>query len=681
MSRHSKFSEKKGGALALVVILSFGISLAFAGLISRAITERGVNYRHELRLQSLTAAEALVEYGFAQMRYKFDNQTSVPAEAMDPNTAGALQLPTSALLASNVDYGSLHLEGGLVPPFPVSLTYLDPDDPENEFDPLKGKRARIREIAVYASASVNDPRGGSPLTSYVTQKLQVRDAPLFAHAIFYNLDLEIHPGPAMEVYGPVHSNGDLFFQANNSLKFYNQVTTAEHLYYGHKVAGIENNQNGNVYFKNREDELKSMKIDGQWYDSKMLTNTVTDDFRSFASARWNGNLETAMHDVPNYNPVAFDNYEEDDPSTPAYDPINAGREIIEPPLHSSHPDHNSEIEDQKMSVKAGLVFSLDAYTGTVTARNKSGTAIDISSLQGNSDDADKLWEYRSNQIRDYRRGEEIDLVDLNVGKLKQLIESPDTSTTGDFIPGYNPDSDWNGIVYFEVTSSDPTAANAEVLNYSGIRLWGGETDVSGEGIPSHGSDPGMTFATNNALYVRGHFNADGTRHQSDSEYHSAYVPETGEVPVALMGDTVTFLSDNYDDVSSLSNRKTAATHTEVSAAIVAGIVPSDAENNNHLSGGAHNFPRFAESWSGQDFFLRGSMVALYESEVDRGLYSGYYYSPPKRKWGFNDLFRDGIYPPGTPLVRDYERVDFRPMTQTEYAAALAALPWNQVSSP
>src|SRR5690606_20043912 len=102
----------------------------------------------------------------------------------------------------------------------------------NEFDPLRGQMVYLRKIGLYAKATVNDPRGGPPIDSYVTQQLQVRDAPLFAHAIFYNLDLEVSPGPKMEIHGPVHTNGDLYVQGIDGVDFHYPVSTAKDMFYG-----------------------------------------------------------------------------------------------------------------------------------------------------------------------------------------------------------------------------------------------------------------------------------------------------------------------------------------------------------------------------------------------------------------------------------------------------------------
>ena len=89
-----------------------------------------------------------------------------------------------------------------------AVYFVDPTDYNNQFDPLKGKWVFRQDIVVLARASVNAPNG-PPITHFVTETISVRGAPLYAHAIFYNDDLEISPGPQMDIYGPVHTNKSL----------------------------------------------------------------------------------------------------------------------------------------------------------------------------------------------------------------------------------------------------------------------------------------------------------------------------------------------------------------------------------------------------------------------------------------------------------------------------------------
>jgi hypothetical protein len=642
------------------MIIAVSMSVLISGLLGWSLTERKMNVRHAFRLEARNAAEALVEFGFAQLRYKFDHRTSIGQNALAPSSPDALQLPT-ADLGPAVDASSLQLIGGTIPPFAVP-TFIDPNDPANEFDPLKGKVVLTREISVFGRATVAPSSGGPPIQAHVTQRLSVRDAPLFAHAIFYNLDLEIFPGPEMHIKGPVHANGDLYVsnQGGTSLNFGGMVSVSGNVLHAWK-SGVRGNNNSEtlgespVTFVNRDGNLVNMKTGGVWKDSRMGTSGISADFRSYASNTWHGNLQTSAHGIQNYQPVAFPEYVPDDPATPAYDPVNTGHALIERPLASSDPGYVAERETQKMSNKACLYFEMDA-AGTITARKRDGSTVDL---------PPGLVTFAPNVMMDRRRGFNIGLADFDVGKLKQLIESPDASDPAAHIGGFDPATEWNGVVYFDCTST------SDDLDRTGVRLFGGRVGATGQGIPSRGPDPGFTFVTNNALYIRGHFNADGNMSSS-----SSYQPETDEVPVAVFGDSVTLLSAAWDDATSKTTNRPPAVHTEVSAAIVTGLLPTNAGGNTNSSGGAHNLPRFLENWGSKNLYIRGSLVALYECEVDLSTWSTAYYNPPNRTWGFNQLFAGGTYPPGTPLVRTYRRIDYRDLTKTEYETAVATLPWS-----
>jgi hypothetical protein len=200
--------------------------------------------------------------------------------------------------------------------------------------------------------------------------------------------------------------------------------------------------------------------------------------------------------------------------------------------------------------------------------------------------------------------------------------------------------------------------------------------INGEVIPNpsfaHSDDTyGMSLATNQMMYVEGHYNSDGdfnTGSPTSPDDPSNFAKEGHEAPAALIADSLTFLSEDWDDEDSnesISNRR--ATHTEVSAAVLTGNVPSGETGSNRYSGGVENFPRFLETWSSRDLRIRGSMVALFESEVGTRAWGyGDVYGAPRRQWGFHEKFAEGFLPPGTPNTRRYRAVDFELIDRETY---------------
>ena len=66
----------------------------------------------------------------------------------------------------------------------------------------------------------------STLEAGVRQDIQLASIPVFQFAIFYNMDLEINPGPDMKVTGRVHGNANINVQPVNTLTFMSDVTAA-----------------------------------------------------------------------------------------------------------------------------------------------------------------------------------------------------------------------------------------------------------------------------------------------------------------------------------------------------------------------------------------------------------------------------------------------------------------------
>jgi hypothetical protein len=507
------------------------------------------------------------------------------------------------------------------------------------------------------------------------------------------MDMEIAPGPDMDITGPVHVNGDAYIQANSSLEFFGQVTIAGDLFHGRHPDSGKSNSNGKVAFLDgtSDTSLATMHDGTQWLDS-----TVS-NFDDIAADRWRGNVLTTGHQVESKPMVDIEDYVEDDPDTAAVnDALNYAHEIIGKTRATSDTNYSAETEKQKLSYKAGLTMKVDPTTGSYTlVTYKRDTSGDIVYDPGTGrpqevvldDSADPIadvelfastgsgtGEVITSGLRDKRRGDAIDLVEVDVEKLREKVHDNDEADWGG-ASGQKPENWWNGIVYVEFPDGTP------VTRKDGI-----QPSVDGWGVklknakkipnPSFGHSNniyGTTFATNNVMYVQGHFNADG-----DKSTGSATDPDSDSVinepPAALAADAINILSEQWDDANSpkdLGDRK--ADFTEVSAALLTGLVTSGKTGSNSYSGGVENFPRFLEDWD-DALRLRGSIVSLFESEVATEPWGkGGVYGAPKRDWGFHTKLAEGYYPPGTPNTRTYRRLDFRDLTKAEYDKEIATL--------
>ena len=79
-------------------------------------------------------------------------------------------------------------------------------------------------------------------------------------------------------------------------------------------------------------------------------------------------------------------------------------------------------------------------------------------------------------------------------------------------------------------------------------------------------------------------------------------------------------------------------------------------------GGAHNFLRYLEDWSGETLNYRGSIVSFYTSRQAVGTYKccNNVYNAPTRGYNFDTEFlTPSLLPPGTPMFRDINTLTFR----------------------
>jgi hypothetical protein len=165
---------------------------------------------------------------------------------------------------------------------------------------------------------------------------------------------------------------------------------------------------------------------------------------------------------------------------------------------------------------------------------------------------------------------------------------------------------------------------------------------------------GLSVATSNPLYVKGNYNvctnASSSYSLNASPVNLSTTNTSQTKPASFASDAITFLSANWDDATSTKDYKTRIpAATTVNAAILAG---NSVTTNNNFGGGVHNLPRFLENWDKITFYINGSIVSMFPSQIAIGLWSRNYYAPPDRYWGFDSNFSDPAkLPPATPQMR------------------------------
>lgn len=729
----------RGYALASVLIFATLLSLTAAALLKYSGSEFRLNQRNNLRFQAKNGAEAMLEYGASEimMRLQKNLNFSNGELTANPLTAGANRKATLFTTASgsynNVASGGLSFWASQYTE--PTTRYIDPADPGNAYDPLRGQFARTQTIRLLASATSAVP--GLSVTQYATQSIEIRDVALFNYAIFYNIAMEVHPGPNMTITGPVHSNVDTYMTSNtsNTLAFLSTVTTAGRFINGALDAGRTIGRN--VQFTNGLDVNLNNVPDtiainstitnasgtniGTYVDSNLAGRSSGNTFAQIASQVWRGNVQDSSMGIVAQNLPAITANNSAEAHTLIERPDSAG---------------NANLESQKYSNKAGLYIFQGANSGgtppapvafknaTDAAAYRALTAANRVTWLANAANKDKVVVLPTGAIktnrrmRDNREGATVSTVDVDLGVLRTAVNSTTAGAAGN-IKAWNSatstytadhnldatvtrngatDTAWNGTVYVDVenpnqgytATSDIGTMGSGTGTKTAVRL------INGGAVPNRnaavsGTADGFTLATNAPVYIVGNLNSPGpnagTRGGTavgTETVTQVNLPKDGEAPVAIIADAVNILSNAWvsgglptGDATSTGSPINAAA-TEISAAILTGNVATNTGASTY-SGGVENFPRFHENWTGDEFRYRGSMVALFNSTVATGTWNNATYSAPNRVWGFNQMFQQGRQPPGTPRIRSFRRVSFADLTKAQFDALLANTSFNFTS--
>jgi hypothetical protein len=358
----------------------------------------------------------------------------------------------------------------------------------------------------------------------------------------------------------------MYIQSNNLLKMESYVTAAGDIIHGRKGPGGVGT--GDVQIKDANGNYVSMQDGAGWLDA-------SDDYWLDSSLyKWHGTVQDAAHGQERLEvPITGD---------------GEPHKMIEPA--DDNPDSYENQATLKCingswSQKVGGVW-IDVTAGMTIAGVVTATA---------------------NQFYDAREGENVDVVNLDVGALYSSTYAPA-----------------NGIIYF---SQDQTPASGK--DYPALRLSNG-TELN----------DALTVASENPVYTIGNFNS------------------LNKKPASILADAITFLSANWDDSKGAAPKSDRlATATTVNVSYLTGNVETTSSDYN---GGFENLPRFLEKWSGINFNWSGSAVNLWNSIQANSGWSGTYYDPPNRNWKYDtDLDDPNNMPPGTPAIRIFQRTGWK----------------------
>ena len=425
------------------------------------------------------------------------------------------------------------------------------------------------------------------------------EAPIFQAAMFFEDDLELHPGEAMTIAGPVITNHRLFAAG-----------------FAGKGLTLSSYVSYNKDFSYSEKPPTATGYDGsKWEAPKYSTSKETQLAKT-------ERLEPAGRDMRE----AFD--------TKDVNPNNDGfRELLEKPV-SGYEDP-SAIAPFRFYNQASLKIAVKqtgsgpTATQTVTVMGSDGKPVPAAV-------ATKVTAALGlrRPVYDRREQQSVSVTPVDVAKL------------GDAILAMNSDADpgkhFNGVVHFADESADASKRAFRLENGSKLPTYDRPVD-------SAASDRGFSVASDAGIYIRGDYNSyTGAPAVPSAVLADAVMILSNNWDDARAANPMYGVDDPADPSQTIPGSERRATNTTVQTAIMAGSVPTGYDptpndpgngDNYGASGGAHNFPRFLENWDATNFNFKGSMVQLFTSKNFTGRWkTGDIYTPPIRNWSYNEDF-------------------------------------------
>ena len=559
--------NRQGHALLLVILFLAVSAIILAGALNWSRSGTMLNERNNQYFRSIAAAEAATEKVLTHIKADYDaeGENMVLAHLDTYRT----MIPS---VAENSDWSSYMFYDLNNTANRVSVE----NSKSTEYRDLTSQYKGLRGYATPIRISSRAREAGRLINVFggIQQDVDLASIPIFQFAIFYNIDLEINPGPPMNVTGPVHCNANIYMDPQSALTFHSDVTAAGEIIHDKKPGDPLTRTGGSIHYRAEHiSRVSSLNL-----------------------------------------PIGTNNSPE------------TVRLIVEVPPPTEPRD--SLMGRQRFYNKADLVILLTNGIGgsfdepAVIAHSGGFNAFSTPVVPT---EVTKFLTV-TNSFHNNREGKKVTVLDLDIAKLAQW------NANNDVLKPVLPYPDQNIRIVFIADRR----TGRPITTQPGVRLINGQ-----QVLPM-----GLTVASPNPMYIKGHYNAPDVGSPNTSRTR----------PAAVIGDAITILSSAFVDRNLTPGNTSVpvgtAVPTTVNAALLAGIVPTVSGS---YSGGVENFPRFLEAWgSSRTFTYNGSMVVMYESRWATAQWrqANSYYDPPSRNWAFDQNFRQvAKLPPGTPMMR------------------------------
>lgn len=463
------------------------------------------------------------------------------------------------------------------------------------------------------------PRTGNP-EARLEVLMQSRLIPLFQFAAFYNRDLELHPGPPMTLNGRVHTNANLYLNANNSLSITGTVTAA-----------------GDAYHKGKDGRgcQGTVKINNTSVGCNVdpLTKALAQPFNGrFSSRASTLNVPGADYSlVPKTGAKLWDRADVRIVARQTSAPVNYAGATFS----STNIPSGASCESTTSTSPNWHATCYKPGTYIYEVRNADGSVNSdaTSALQaGGIMSLSRWWDGRERRY--------YDLINVDETKLFEIINTSAKFRNPDGGVLRADDATDNGMAWHlsvddkAIAGNDQTNNGSKVVRNYAFRIGKASGDAASLGPTSGAKPKGLTITSNQPVYTWGNYNT------------------TNKIPASIISDAMNILSGNAPanmNQTGVPGSGPAASATSVNAAFISGIDDTIPGSGPGYNGGLQNYPRFHENWSDITFTYRGSFVSMNNSMHTSGGQNQTRYSAPNRDWNFDTDFLDAAkLPPLTP---------------------------------
>ncbi len=398
--------DQTGSALMLTLIMS-AIALALlAGAMSWSVSSTRLTYRSIQYNRSVAAAEAATEKVASQINRDFlyggaglvvNNLNSYRNTV--PSSSDSAYWGTWVFNDASGNFGQTYVQPG------TSASYVSIDPPYTNL------QAFVSTYTVVSDAK--DTASPQDLTVGVLQQLQLASIPIFQFAMYSSGNMEISCGQPFDITGPVHSNGHLYVEPDNSMTFESDVTAVLDVLYQRDEADGDT--------RGRPAGLPAVYTDTNAPSSPVPALTL---------------------------PIGTTNTPE------------AIREIIKPPSSASE-DPNSPIGRLRFYNQCDMLLVVSDAGINATSGHFNNFAIPIS-----TNDL-KTFVSATNSFYDAREGKTVQPIDINVGSLTAWSGTNSTLRAALVANHLSPDL---SSVYIWDTRTLPGASLGAVRVVNGLQL-------------------------------------------------------------------------------------------------------------------------------------------------------------------------------------------------------------------